>query len=236
VIRAALVVLAAGSGTRMGLAVNKVLTPLGDRPLLCWSFDAAAHLPEVTRVLLVTAERDRPAVQEVLSRELPAVEVRIVTGGDTRHASERNALSSLAEEIQRGELDIVVVHDAARPLAPTALFTDVMATAHAAGGAVPSRPLTALICADTSATAPVREAVTVQTPQAFRAGPLLSAYEQGDRVSFIGTDTASCFERFSELPVRCVPASADNIKVTFPEDLVLAEDLLGRMQGEARQR
>jgi 2-C-methyl-D-erythritol 4-phosphate cytidylyltransferase len=236
VIRAALVVMAAGSGTRMGLGVNKVLMPVGDRPLVCWSFDAAAHLPEVTRVVLVTAERDRSAVQEVLSREVPALEVRIVTGGDTRHASERNALSSLAEEIRSGELDIVVVHDAARPLAPTALFTDVMATAHATGGAVPCRPLTALICAGESAVGLDREVVTVQTPQAFRAGPLLSAYEQADRVSFIGTDTASCFERFSELPVRCVPASADNIKVTFAEDLVLAETLLGRRRGEAGKR
>ncbi len=66
----------------------------------------------------------------------------------------------------------------------------------------------------------------MQTPQAFRAGPLLGAYAAADRDGFVGTDTASCIEHYTDLPVHCVPGDARNIKITFPEDLALAERLL----------
>ena len=66
----------------------------------------------------------------------------------------------------------------------------------------------------------------VQTPQAFRAAPLLDAHRRAAAEGFESTDTAACFERYSELPVVAVPGGADNLKVTFPEDLVVAESLL----------
>jgi 2-C-methyl-D-erythritol 4-phosphate cytidylyltransferase len=68
--------------------------------------------------------------------------------------------------------------------------------------------------------------VTVQTPQAFRAGPLLDAYEAAAAEGFTGTDTAACMERYSATAVRGLPGQATNIKVTFPEDLFLAERIL----------
>ena len=100
-IRAALVVMAAGSATRMGLGVNKVLLPLAGRPMLCWSLTTASRLPQVTRVVVVAADRDQRDVREVLEREMPALGVQVVTGGATRHASEWHALCSLAPEIRR---------------------------------------------------------------------------------------------------------------------------------------
>jgi 2-C-methyl-D-erythritol 4-phosphate cytidylyltransferase len=69
--------------------------------------------------------------------------------------------------------------------------------------------------------------VTVQTPQAFRAAPLLQAYQEAS-AAFAGTDTASCVERYTDLVVRWVPGSADNIKITFPHDLAVAEHLMAR--------
>ena len=70
--------------------------------------------------------------------------------------------------------------------------------------------------------------VAVQTPQAFLAAPLLAAYRQAAADGFVGTDTASCIERYTDLPVRCVPGDAGNIKITFPDDLFLAERLLAK--------
>jgi 2-C-methyl-D-erythritol 4-phosphate cytidylyltransferase len=71
-------------------------------------------------------------------------------------------------------------------------------------------------------------AVSVQTPQAFPAGPLLAAYDQAHLDGFVGTDTASCMERYTDVPVRCVPGDARNVKITYPEDLFVAERMLAR--------
>jgi 2-C-methyl-D-erythritol 4-phosphate cytidylyltransferase len=70
--------------------------------------------------------------------------------------------------------------------------------------------------------------VGVQTPQAFRAAELLGAYRQADAEGFVGTDTAACLERYTDLAVHGVPSTAANLKVTFPEDLELAERLRRR--------
>ncbi len=210
----------------MGLGVNKVLLTLAGRPMLCWSLTTASRLPQVTRIVVVVAERDEQEVRELLEREMPALGVQVVTGGATRHASEWHALSSLAPEIRRGTFEVVVVHDAARPLASTTVFDDVIAAAARYGGAVPVRPQHALVSAEGAHLPSGEDVVTVQTPQAFQAAPLLSAYEQAERSGFMGTDTASSFERYTDLPVRCVVAPAENIKVTVHADLRLAEALL----------
>ena len=84
--------------------------------------------------------------------------------------------------------------------------------------------LTALDGAD----APPDRVVAVQTPQAFAARPLLEAYRRVEEHGFVGTDTASCMERYTDVPVRCVSGDAGNIKITFPEDLFLAERLLAK--------
>ncbi len=140
--------MAAGTGARVGHEVNKVYLPLGGRAAVAWSLGAALRVPEVTRVVLVAAERDQSLATQALSREAPRLAVEVVTGGSTRHASEWRGLQALAAEIRRGDIDIVVIHDAARPLASTALFEEVIAAAWARGGAVPVRPHTAVVRVD----------------------------------------------------------------------------------------
>ncbi len=68
--------------------------------------------------------------------------------------------------------------------------------------------------------------VAVQTPQAFRAGDLLAAYRQADADGFVGTDTAACLERYADVSIAGVPSTTANLKVTFPEDVALAEELV----------
>ena len=225
--RAALVMLAAGEGRRTGAHTNKVLLPLAGRRVFTWSIRWARHLPSVARTLVVIREADRDDVLAALSREVGPPVVDVVVGGETRHDSEWCALQALAPAITAGEVDVVVIHDAARPLAGTDLFAAVVAAAVEHGGAVPVREQAALAALD-GAPPPPERVVAVQTPQAFRAAPLLEAYRRAAEDGFVGTDTAACMERYTDLPVHCVPGDARNVKITFGEDLFLAERLLDR--------
>lgn len=218
------VVLGAGSGNRVGAGTNKVLLPLGDRPLLAWSLTHALGASDVARVVVVTAPGEHDQVASALVPHLPETgpEVALVDGGPTRHASEWNALRAVAQQLE--STDVVVVHDGARPLAGSALFDAVVAAAREHGGALPAAPAHGLLTTTLQQTA--GQVVGVQTPQAFRAGPLLAAYREAERDGFEGTDTAATFERYSGLPVVAVASTAANLKVTWPEDLALAQELL----------
>jgi 2-C-methyl-D-erythritol 4-phosphate cytidylyltransferase len=120
----------------------------------------------------------------------------------------------------------VAIHDAARPLAPASLWRTVIDAAAEHGGAIPVVPTPRLSRRDGS-TAP-RGLVGVQTPQAFRARELLDAHRRAAAEGFVGTDTAACLERYADVAVVGVPSTAANLKVTFPEDVDLAERLLSR--------
>ena len=218
-VRAAAVLLAAGEGRRVGAATNKVLLPLAGSPVLAWSLRTVRGLGCVDRVVVVVREEDRAAVGPLLGEG-----EQLVAGGSTRHASEWQAFQLLADDIDAGRLDVVAVHDTARPLAPPALWQAVLEEAATHGGAIPGRSQAGLV---RRAGGPVTTTlVGVQTPQAFRAAPLLEAYRRAGDEGFTGTDTAGCVERFTDLAVRCVPSLATNLKITFPEDVAVAERLL----------
>ncbi len=220
--------LAAGEGSRVGHDTNKVLLPLAGRRVFTWAIRWATRLPQVSHVVLVIREQDRETVTTALDREVEDPRVVVVRGGDSRHGSEWAALEALRPAIESGELDVVVIHDAARPLAGTALFRRVIETAAAHGGAIPAVPQSSLVALDRTVAPPSAGVVSVQTPQAFVAGPLLTAYTAAADDGFIGTDTASCMERYHDLPVHWVAGDPRNIKITFPEDLFLAERLLAK--------
>ena len=219
VVPTAVVILAAGAGQRVGAGSNKVLLPLGDRPVLVWSVLDALALDDVRRVLVVVRPGEDGLVADALGPHLGGREVGVVDGGATRHASEWHALQALRPEIAARDLDVVAIHDGARPLAGRALFEATLAAAREHGGAIPCVPLPGLL--DLGG-AELPELDGVQTPQAFRAAELLAAYEQAARDGFDGTDTAACWARYTDLPVAAVPSSPRNLKITFPEDLDLA--------------
>jgi 2-C-methyl-D-erythritol 4-phosphate cytidylyltransferase len=221
---AAVVIVAAGSGTRVGAGVNKVLLPLGDRPVLAWSVRDALAVDDVRRIVIVIRPADRTAVAEALAPHLGAAEVVLVDGGATRHASEWAALQLLAPAIEAGELDLVAIHDGARPLSGVALFEATLAAARKHGGAIPVVPVRDLLT--TELTPVVGELGGVQTPQAFRADLLLAAHRAAAESGFEGTDTAAVLAEHADIDVAAVPSSARNLKITFPEDVALAERLL----------
>lgn len=220
---AAVVILAAGAGARVGAGSNKVLLPLGPFPVLAWSVRDAVALGGVLRVLVVVRPGELDEVADALAPHLGDGEIGIVEGGATRHASEWNALQALRPEIEAGAVDVVAIHDGARPLAGAALFAATIEAARERGGAIPVVALPGLL---PLAGEVEGELDGVQTPQAFRAPELLAAYTRAEADGFDGTDTAACFARGTDLPIVAVPGSPANLKITFPEDLALAERLL----------
>lgn len=235
---AAAVVLASGSGTRVGAEMNKVYLPLAGRRLVSWSLDAFARVPGIGVLVLVARPQDHKLVERVLDREVDGADVEVVHGGRTRQESELQALRHLAERIHRGAVDTVLLHDGARPLVSSGLIARVLQAARRHGGAIPGLPaediMTTAADDGESLAGPLPgPAIRAQTPQAFRAGPLLDAYEEAARQGFDGTDTSSVMERFSSIAVHWVAGEQENVKVTYAQDMLVAEQVLAsvRYQG-----
>ncbi|MGN0062626.1 MAG: 2-C-methyl-D-erythritol 4-phosphate cytidylyltransferase [Nocardioides sp.] len=222
---AAAVVLAAGSGSRVGAGVNKVLLPLAGVPLLARSVANALATPEVGVVVVVVRPGEESDVAAALTPYLGDREVLLVAGGASRHASEWAAVQVLAPRIESGEVDVVAVHDGARPLAGPALWSRTVEVARTRGGAIPVVPSPPLLSVDL--TVPEGDLGAVQTPQAFTASAVLAAYRAAEADGFEGTDTAACLTRYTDVPLAAVPGSPFNLKVTFAEDVALAEALVG---------
>jgi 2-C-methyl-D-erythritol 4-phosphate cytidylyltransferase len=227
-VRAAVVVLAAGAGTRVGAEVNKVLLALAGVPVVARSVRTARAVPGVERVVLVVREGDQEAVRRAVEPELGdgGPDVAMVVGGATRHRSEWAALALLVPAIEAGEIDVVAMHDAARPLATVALYDAVLAAAMRLGGAIPVVRLRDLVAAD-GATLP-RVLVGVQTPQAFGARPLLDAHRAAAADGFEATDTAGILARYTDLSVAAVDSDEHNLKLTVADDFVVAEALIAQ--------
>ena len=230
---AAFVVLAGGTGSRLGavrdgVPANKAYLPLAGLPLAAWSLLWAADVDSVAVLVLVTRADDRPlaldVAAEVARRRPGAPRVEVVVGGVTRHASEAAALEHLRPRVLAGDVELVAVHDAARPLAGAPLLEAVLAAAGRWGGALPGLPAAELIALEGPAPP---DLVRVQTPQAFAARPLLAAFDRAALEGVEGTDTASTVERYAGVRVHVVPGNERNLKITYPADLAVAAHLLG---------
>ncbi len=220
----AVVILAAGSGSRVGAEVNKVLLPLAGVAVLVHSVRTALAVTAGPVALVIRSE-DSEAIAEAVVPHLDGRELLLVDGGTTRHQSEWAALRVLAARIEAGEINLVAIHDGARPLADAALFETVLQAAAEHGGAIPAVPL--LEALHTSGQLPSTPLASVQTPQAFDARALLAAYTAAADDQFEGTDTASCLERYApNLSIAAVPSTRTNLKITFVEDVAAAEHLL----------
>ncbi len=231
------VVLAAGMGTRVGADGNKAYLPLAGRSMLVWSLATLSRVAEVARTVLVFRQGEADLAADTVRRELPTTPVELVEGGPTRHASEFNVLRHLAADIDSGAVDVVAIHDAARPLAGPDMFATAITVARESGGALPALPVDGLARRDANGIAPAPGAlVRVQTPQAFRAAELLHAYRCAERDGFEGTDTSSCIERYTGLEVHTFPGTAANLKVTYAGDVAVAQRLLSRRQRSGHPR
>jgi len=217
------IVLAAGSGTRFGHDINKVWLPLNGRHIISRSLTNASANFKDARIILVINPDDEDFARKALAADEMPSSIEIVYGGASRHESEFNALQHLKPAIIAGDIDIVLIHDGARPLATPELFSAIADGAAQHGGAIPTIALDPREMNMERAETVAR----VQTPQGFRAQPLLAAYEKSIAEGFVGTDTAACMEKFyPEIKIFAVPGDVFNFKITYPQDLAIAEVLL----------
>ena len=217
------IVLAAGSGTRFGHSMNKVWLQLNGKHIISRSLENSRRDFANVRSILVINPDDEDFAREALIKDGALADTEIVHGGATRHESEYKALQYLKPDIESGLIDFVLIHDGARPLATPELFVAIADGAKTHGGAIPT------IALDPREMDTAREETVarVQTPQGFRAPQLLQAYEKAATAGFIGTDTAACMEEFfPEVNTVAVPGDIFNIKITYPQDLAIAELLV----------
>lgn len=213
------IVVAGGEGARLRADVPKAFVGLAGRPLLAYAIELFEDHPAIDRIVLVVpAEWEEPAT--LLADELVAGKVaEAVAGGSTRGRSVAAGLARVPEDA-----GVVVVHDAARPLATPELLDRVLAGLAHAEGAIPGVPVTDTVKAVRGGlveeTLDRSRLVAVQTPQAFHADALRAAYASGDLDA--ATDCASLLEQAGR-PVVVVEGDAANVKITRPSDLELAE-------------
>jgi 2-C-methyl-D-erythritol 4-phosphate cytidylyltransferase len=221
--RTAAVVPAAGRGERLGPGAPKALRELGGVPILVHAVRALARARSVDVVVVAAPPEEVDAVAALLIDQQIDAEVTVVAGGATRQDSVARAVASLDEDI-----DVVLVHDAARPLVPVELVDAVAAAVRGGADAV----IPVLPVADTikqvsgdwiAATLDRSVLRAVQTPQGFRRAVLAQAHAAADGAG--ASDDAGLVEAMG-VPVRTVVGSAEAFKVTRPIDLLLAEAVL----------
>ena len=228
------IVLAGGSGSRVQREVNKVFLPLGDREMLGYSLATMDASPLIDEIVLVVREQDRDLAERMLDATPVSKVSSIVGGGETRHQSEWRGLEALAERIDDATIDVIVIHDGARPFMTARLLDETISAARRSGGGVPGLPIEGPVYErsndNSSVGLPSQHLRRMQTPQAFRAGPLLAAYRLAGREGREGVDTAATAAHSSDLAIEVVSGDTRNIKVTFVEDIFRAEEYASAFQ------
>jgi 2-C-methyl-D-erythritol 4-phosphate cytidylyltransferase len=217
---------AAGAGSRMGAAVNKQYLTLADRPILAHTLNLFDGHPVVDSIHLISPATEIAYCRREVVERYAFVKVRsIIAGGAERQDSVRNGLLECGAAAD----DIVLIHDGVRPFFPPGLLPRVVATALRVGACVVGVPVKDTIkeVADSLILGtPDRHRLwQAQTPQAFRFALIRDAHERAVRDGFRGTDDAALVERLG-YPVAMLEGSYRNIKITSPEDLILAEAFL----------
>jgi 2-C-methyl-D-erythritol 4-phosphate cytidylyltransferase len=220
----AVIIPAAGTGSRFGGQLPKQFHPLAGKPLIQHVIERFLLDGNVSRVIV-------PVAQILLASVKNSERVVWVAGGDTRQQS---VIRGLAET---GDAELIAVHDAARPLFSEGTFHAVVAAAREFGAALPVVPVTDTIHvmnddAMVAETLDRAMLAAAQTPQCFRADILRDILVRAQLEGIEGTDEAGLAARFG-YTVKAVPGDPRNLKITVPEDLVIAESYLQQWSAEA---
>jgi 2-C-methyl-D-erythritol 4-phosphate cytidylyltransferase len=229
----AAIVVAGGSGERLGVEGGKQLAVVAGLPVMAWTVKALAEAPEIDLIVVVThpdrVSEYRASAVDPLGISTPVV---FVAGGESRQASVAAGLAEIPEWV-----DVVLVQDGARPLLTASLVArtlDALRADPSASGVVVGHPAVdtlKLVEDGAVVSTPDRSRFwAVQTPQAFRSIALRDAYARAAAEGFVGTDDSSLVERAGGRVVL-VEGPRDNIKVTVAEDLALVEAALECRRG-----
>ncbi len=218
---------AAGKGKRMQAGMNKVFMDLSGMPILVRTLLRFSACEAVDQLVVVVAPAEVEFVEGVLKRLEGLKDYIVVAGGSERQYSVWNGIKAMENA---SDDDIILVHDAARPLVSNQVIFDTIKTAREKGGAIAAVPAknTIKLCNESHQVVetPDRSRLwEVQTPQGFRRDILVQANELAEKDGFLGTDDASLVERTGH-PVYIVESDYRNIKITTPEDIVIAKAFL----------
>jgi 2-C-methyl-D-erythritol 4-phosphate cytidylyltransferase len=229
--RVFVIVPAAGMGTRMAPGhatpnAPKQFLTLQGVPILVHSLRAFAAVPRVSCIVVAVRKPEISRMEAMIAEHTLDARVRVVEGGDTRQESVSHALKS----IPAADDDIILVHDAVRPLIDAATIERTIEAVENYGAAIVGLPAVDTIKqvertahgAIVTATIPREYIVQAQTPQGFRWSVLRQAFAEAEADGFVGTDEASIVER-SGAQVAVVLGTPANLKITHPGDLKLAE-------------
>ncbi|MBR6887299.1 MAG: 2-C-methyl-D-erythritol 4-phosphate cytidylyltransferase [Selenomonadaceae bacterium] len=216
---------AAGASKRMGGVMNKNFLELAGEPILLRTLKTFSQVERVNFLIVVVAAHEVETVEKLLRGTAGLKSWRVTIGGSERQYSIANGLKILPDDAE-----IVLVHDAARPLISERTINDVIDAAEKFGGAiaaVPAKDTIKIVDAEgfIKFTPPRSEMAIVQTPQGFKREILLRAYDKAAAEKFLGTDDSSLVERLG-VRIKIVASDYRNIKVTTPEDIHVAETLL----------
>jgi 2-C-methyl-D-erythritol 4-phosphate cytidylyltransferase len=215
------IIVAAGSGSRFGSSMPKQFCNLAGRPVLMHTIEAIRRATDEAEITVVLSH-DMREFWAQLCEQYEFVSPRVVDGGETRWHSVKNAVDTLRET----DTDIVLVHDGARPIVDVEMVHRLIDAAEKNGAAIPAIPVTDSLRVLAEKGAKIGKAVdrglyrAVQTPQAFKAGMLIEAYNQPYNTLF--TDDASVVELAGNIVVM-VEGCVSNIKITNPKDIEIAE-------------
>lgn len=209
-----LVIVAAGRGERLGSALPKALVPLLGKRLIDWTMESLAHLGWASVTVVAPDEFDT---------EIPCM---IVGGGNTRGQSVRNGLSV-------GTAPYVLIHDAARPFVPITAIEQLCSTIKSgAVSACLAAPITDSLARGNGERVDRRDLWALQTPQGFERDTLTNAFKSLNNKEF--TDETALVQAYNGFAPAYIPASSDNFKITYPDDLNRAERLLISRHGDVR--
>jgi 2-C-methyl-D-erythritol 4-phosphate cytidylyltransferase len=223
---------AGGFGKRMQGRLSKQYLPVNGKPILAHTLNVFQLSPDIDDIILVTPEEDVPAVKQIVVDSWKMTKVRrVLAGGKQRQDSVRNGLAVIGDGV-----DVVLIHDAVRPFISGDLIRRVVREAEEWGAVtvgMPVKDTVKRVDPDGWILETLNRQVLwlTQTPQAFRRSVIQAAYRRADDDGFYGTDDASLVERMG-VQVKMIEASYENIKITTPEDLLLAELLIERQEKE----
>ncbi len=235
--KAVVLVPAAGMGRRMGTSVSKQYLELAGKPILAHTLAVFARHPQVEAIYPIVPAADFSYCREQILNRFSVEKVkRLVAGGAQRQDSVANGLAAMAEDGYAQARRPVLIHDGARPLFDGALLAPLLAEIATSGACIVGVPVKDTIKQVTDGVitaSPERRLLwQAQTPQGFLYPLLKVAFDRAVRDGFQGTDDASLLERLGKA-VRIVAGDYRNIKVTTPEDLVIASALLDSMREES---
>ena len=224
--KASAIIVAAGSGVRLGSDVPKAFVKICGRTMLSYSLDAIRQVSSIGEAVIAVPEGFESAARAEATALGLAIPIKITPGGIERQDSVRIALA-----LTSSESELVIVHDAARPLATPAMFEACLTAAARCGGAIAAIPvadtLKRVADPDCAIAATVARAGLwqAQTPQAFKRDVLVAAHQRAVSEGIVATDDADLVER-SGAQVEVVEASTANIKITTQSDLAIVEAII----------